>query len=168
MKLRSFFLLFILWVTAFPAFGQGRGIQVIGWLENARIEPSGLSLVAKVDTGAKHSSIKAEVLARYEKEGKPWVRFEIITKKGDRAIIESLVVRETIIKSHKGKYLKRPVVLLNISLGGVSKTVEVNLARRKGFNYALLIGRSFLAKDFWVDVSAKFTVRPSCTRVKMK
>lgn len=35
---------------------------VRGWLEHAQIEPSGISLDAKLDTGARTSSIRAEIL----------------------------------------------------------------------------------------------------------
>jgi hypothetical protein len=47
---------------ATPALAGGEERPVRGWLENAFIEPAGLRLDAKLDTGARTSSIHAEIL----------------------------------------------------------------------------------------------------------
>ncbi len=143
-------------------------LPVVGWLEKVRIDPSGIQLVAKMDTGAKHSSIRAEVLSTFKKEGQTWVRFEVWNKKGKRSVLERPLVRETLIKSRKGDYLKRPVVNLGICLGSIHKIVQVNLAPRSGFNYAMIIGRSFLREAFLVDAAAKFTIKTACPPMEIK
>lgn len=48
--------------SAVPAAAGGEEQPVRGWLEHAHIEPSGISLDAKLDTGARTSSIHAEIL----------------------------------------------------------------------------------------------------------
>jgi hypothetical protein len=49
-------------LAAGPARAGGEDQPVRGWLEHAHIEPSGISFDAKLDTGARTSSIHAEIL----------------------------------------------------------------------------------------------------------
>jgi hypothetical protein len=49
-------------LAAAPAAAGGDDQPVRGWLEHAHIEPSGISFDAKLDTGARTSSIHAEIL----------------------------------------------------------------------------------------------------------
>lgn len=138
----------------------------IGWLEKVQLDPTGLELTAKADTGAKTSSIRAEILELKQKEGQPYVRFKIMDKKGTSHILEEPVVRTAKIKKHGGGYYERPVIKLGICLGDVYQEVEVNLASRMSFNYHVLLGRTFLKDRFIVDVSRKFTLKPRCEKTK--
>jgi hypothetical protein len=69
------------------------------------------------------------------------------------------------IKRHDAKPQQRFAVSLGICLGSVYRVVEVNLAERSDFLYQMLIGRSFLAGNFIVDPSAKYTTKPDCKGV---
>jgi hypothetical protein len=134
----------------------------IGWIEKTRIYPSELIFTAKMDTGARNSSINAHNIVEFERDGQTWVRFEIVNNKQISSIIELPLVREAIIKRHFGKKQQRYVVMLGICLGKIYKETEVTLVDRKGFLYAILIGRSFLKKDFVVDPAQQFTLKPIC------
>lgn len=138
---------------------------IIGWLEKVEIIPIGLQLTAKADTGAKTSSIRAEILEMTERDGVPFVRFKVMNKKGQTHILERPVLRIAKIKNHNGSFYERPVVKLSICLGTVIKEVEVTLAARMSFNYYMLLGRTFLKDSFSVDVSRKFTIKPKCANV---
>jgi hypothetical protein len=50
-------------------------------------------------------------------------------------------------------------------LGDFYREAEVNLVDRSGFNYQMLIGRSFLAGNLIVDPSIKYTTKPICKGV---
>ena len=56
-------------------------------------------------------------------------------------------------------------MLLSICLGAILKTAEVNLIDRAGFDYPMLIGRSFLGEDFLVNPGERFLLEPSCGKV---
>lgn len=140
-----------------------RILPVAGWLETVRVYPANMLLTAKLDTGAKNSSIKADIVEILKREDGAWVRFTITNKKGKTVTLERPVVRTAKIKSRRGGYIERPVVLLGICLGNAFKKVEVNLAPRENFNYHLILGRSFLQNAFYVDVDRKFTTKPTCT-----
>ncbi|MFH2012120.1 MAG: ATP-dependent zinc protease [Pseudomonadota bacterium] len=135
---------------------------VIGRVENVRIYPGNLILHAKVDTGSKNSSLGCDTIQTFEQNGEKWVRFSVTTKKGKTITIERKVHRMAKIKRHFGKITKRIVINLGVCLGNVYKETEVNLTNRSGFNYYMLIGRSFMEDDFIVDPSLKYTTKPTC------
>lgn len=135
---------------------------IIGWIEKVRIDPSELTFNAKVDTGARTSSINARNIVEFEEEGKTWVRFEVINKKNESVTLELPLQREAVIKRHFGKRQHRSVVLMGICLGTIFKKTEVTLVDREGFIYTMLLGRSFLEGDFLIDISKNFTIKPAC------
>ncbi len=137
-------------------------MKVVGLIENVRVDPGGLIFSAKLDTGADHCSVNAHSVHRFKRKGERWVRFQLITGDGTAVSLERQLVRLATIKRHGGKKHKRPVVMLTICLGTVSREVQVNLVDRSRFNYKMLIGRSFMRDAFLVDPSRKFTVEPQC------
>jgi hypothetical protein len=139
-----------------------KGLQVAGWVENVSIFPGNIKVKAKLDTGARHSSLNATDIDAFERGGEKWVRFKLKNWKGRTQSFEARMNRMATIKQHDAQSATRPVIRLGICLGSVYKEVEVNLEDRSKFNYQLLIGRSFLKKSFLVDSSATFTLQPSC------
>lgn len=155
------YLLFFCAFAVTPALAETR--QVSGWVEKVAIGDAKLVLPAKIDTGAKNSSIHAEGFQIFPKQGRDWVRFSISNKDGKSINIEKPVNRITNIKQKNNKPSKqRPVIILGVCLGGVYKEVEVNLVDRANFNYPMLVGRSFLAGSFVVDSEQKFLTSPVC------
>jgi len=125
-----------------------------GWTERVRLLPSGLELEAKLDSGAENSSLHIERQKLFRRGGKRWVRFTVEGSSGRRVAFERKVERYAAIKRHSGRSDRRPVVEMKICLGSVVKEVEVNLVDRSRFEYAILIGRSFLAGEYLIDSSA--------------
>ena len=160
----------ILVILIFLGFKQPAGAgqkTVIGWLEKVYIPRHDFSLRAKMDTGAKNSSLHAVDIEYVQEKGKPQgskVRFKVVDVEGEYQIMEADVVGEAKIKRPRqvteGRITidleARPVVDLEICLGGITKRIPVNLTNRTGMNYRFILGRSALAEDFIVDVSKKF------------
>jgi len=142
--------------------------QVVGWLEKARIYPGNLVIIAKLDTGARNSSLHASHITEVERGGERWVRFKVTNRYGEIAAIERKVHRIVKIKEADGTPQSRLAILLGICLGNFYKEVEVNLADRSHFNYQMLIGRSFLHGNLIVDPSIKYTIEPKCIGVPKK
>ena len=138
-------------------------LPVIGEQEQVLLEPGGASLAARVDSGATTTSINAQNIEPYEKDGKPWVRFSIPTS-GDKATDYNLaVVRTAAIKRHGAKPIERPVVKLRLRLGKTDRRVDVSLADRSSFEFPLLLGRNFLSNHFLIDVSRKNLLKTAKT-----
>lgn len=142
--------------------GNAGGGQTAGWVERARVEPSGIELQAKLDTGAKTSSLNAVEIEAFLLDGEDHVRFRVQNKAGDSVELVRPVVRQASIRRHFGASQRRPVVRLTICVGDLSRETEVNLVDRAGFDYPLLIGRSYLEGNFLVDPGATFTLEPRC------
>ena len=117
---------------------------------------------AKLDTGARSASINARNIEMFDRDGEPWVRFDVINKAGKAMALELPQYRDVTIKRHYGGKEERPVVLLDICIGKVRKVTPVSLSDRQGFLYPLLVGRRYLSGSFAVDARRKFTVEPEC------
>ena len=133
-----------------------------GWVEKAVLYPQGIVLHAKLDTGAKTSSLHAPDPEFFNREGKEWVRLGVTNRKIETVIMEAPIVRNTKIKRHFGDSQTRQVVLLDLCIGNVRKSEEVNLVDRTGLNYQLLIGRNFLEGSFLIDSGATYVLSPDC------
>jgi hypothetical protein len=138
------------------------GLATAGWIEKAVLLPQNISLHAKLDTGAMTSSINAPDPDYFERNGKQWVRFRVTNKDIESVMIEAPVVRKSNIKRHFGEKQTRPVIRLQICIGDVLKTVEVNLVDRSGLNYQLLVGRNFLKDSYLVHSGSTYTLSPDC------
>ena len=143
--------------------------EVLGWLEAAYLLPSGIRLRAKLDTGARTSSIHAIDIEPYEKDGEPWVRFSV-PYKPDKDVdeyeylaLEKPVIRETRIKEHVGESNTRYVVELEYCLNGKHYHTPFTLADRSNFHYPVLLGRLSLRNKVLVDPSRSFTANESCS-----
>jgi hypothetical protein len=133
--------------------------MVLGWKEYARLDAVGMRLDAKLDTGADNSSINAVNIEEFDKEGVAWVRFDVVNEKGDTKTLERPVERTVRIRQHEDRHEdRRYVVKLTLSLGPLSKEVEVNLVDRSRFSIPLLLGRSFLYPEILVDSGMSYTV----------
>lgn len=119
---------------------------------------------AKLDTGAKTTSINAINPEFFVRDGQRWSRFSITSKDNKSVTIEAPVVREATIKRHFDQQQVRPVIMLEICIGNVRKREEVNLVDRSKLNYQLLIGRNFLNGDLLIDSASTYLLTPDCPR----
>jgi len=154
-------LLCLLIVFAPPT--QARGSH--GWVEFVELHLDGepLRVKAKLDTGAKSSSLDATDITPFDRDGQHWVRFRPSRSGLDEApLVEQPVVRYVRIKRHSGPYDRRPVIRLPLCLGDELRTVEVNLTDRGRFIYPLLLGRKALAGLAVVDPARTYLRAPRC------
>ena len=142
-----------------PLSAQGK--MIVGWVEEARILPGDLLFDAKLDTGADHSSIPVNSVERFTVGETRWVRFVVLTDKAEKVVFERKVIRRARIKRSTVDDI-RLVVRMGLCVGPVYKEVDVNLADRSRLKQPILIGRSFLKKNFIVDASVTHTVTPQC------
>ncbi|MDA0822444.1 MAG: ATP-dependent zinc protease [Proteobacteria bacterium] len=143
--------------------------QTLGWLEWSWLEPGAVKIKTKLDTGAKTSSIHAANIVPFERDGVPWVRFQIPLANRSKEIghveylsVERVVERETRIKDHYDESRERYVVKLDMCIGGTRFSTPVTLADRGRFNYPLLLGRLALRGRILVDAERIFTASQSC------
>ncbi len=145
--------------------------RTFGWLEWGYVEPVHARIKAKLDTGAKTSSIHADQVETFRRDEREWVRFRVpLASRDDGAgaprdlFFERPVVCSVLIKEHDREPARRPVVEIDLCLGGVSFTTEVTLADRSRFNYPLLLGRVALAGRAVIDPAQKYLATRRCPR----
>lgn len=140
--------------------------EVFGWVQKAAIEPWGVEIKAKLDTGALTSSIHATDVERYERNGDEWVRYvvEVEDENRDETVsrrYEKPVFRNVVVRGAGGKE-RRPVVLMRICMGGKIYEEQFSLRDRDNMLYPMLIGRRTIQHLGLVDVTRTFTHRPAC------
>ena len=158
--LYTFAILLSVSLITIPSPTQDR--KVAGRLEIVRIYPGNLRLRARLDTGARNSSLDAQDITEFKLNGERWIRFNVTNHRGKSVTLERKVHRVAKIKRKLGRSRERLVIKLGICLGGIFREVEVNLVDRSGFNYPMLIGRSFMENHLVVDPSVKFVTKPNC------
>jgi hypothetical protein len=135
---------------------------IVGWIEKVRLYPGNFIVHAKLDSGAEYCSLDASHLQEFERDGKPWVRFDLTECEGNTITMERPLLRHATIKRHYLKSQTRPVITLGVCLGNFFKETEVNLVDRTGFQYRMLIGRKFMEGAVLIDPAAKYSIDPSC------
>ncbi|VVS94213.1 prokaryotic membrane lipoprotein lipid attachment site profile [Desulfoluna spongiiphila] len=137
------------------------GLRVVGEVEPVTLVPSGVTMPARIDTGATTSSIDATEIEPFERDGEKWVRFVVADRRsGEKVSMQCPLLRRVNIISHAGESLKRPVVVIKTMMGGVAFDHEFSLTNRSDFSYQVLIGRNYLQGEFVVDVNRKNVTSP--------
>ena len=148
-------------IKAPPPKKQLQGMRIIGEVEPVTIVKAGLTLPARIDTGATTSSLDARDIQRFERDGKKWVRFTLVDRRsGKKVKVEGRLTRTVEITRHGTDPQYRPVVKLKAILGQAELYREFSLTDRSAFTYPVLIGRNFLQGEFVVDVTRKNTTTP--------
>ncbi|MBP8925733.1 MAG: ATP-dependent zinc protease [Pseudomonadales bacterium] len=131
-------------------------LPILGGIEYVAIDPPGIRMKARLDTGATTSSLDARDIREFERDGKTWVKFQLIDRKtGQVTDVSRPVVRSAAIINGGRRY----IVSLKATIGSIDQFTEFSLADRSTYNYPVLIGRNFLRDQALVDVARRFTVK---------
>ncbi len=117
------------------------------------------AIKARVDSGAKTSSIHAFNIQSFKRNGQPWVSFEIHPLQNNRRAVvrcESEVVDRRVVKSSSGVGEKRYVIREPVTVNGNQWEVELTLTNRDSMGYRMLFGREGMAGRVLVDPDASY------------
>lgn len=126
-------------MTSLPYHAQA----VIGRREMVTLPELGLSLYCKVDTGARTSSLHAEDIETFEKQGHMWVSFVTRTG-GPQSPTHPLKLHlhdRRRITSSNGLAEWRYVIRTRMELGTLAYPIELTLADRSEMRHPMLLGR---------------------------
>jgi hypothetical protein len=129
---------------------------LLGAVENVRVTPPDLVTMARIDSGAKTSSIDARDIEEFERDGEMWVKFNFVDRRNESVHpIETKILKHVKIKqsSHDETSERRIVIQLKLGIGDISELSEFTLTNRKHLKFPLLIGRNILKDMAIVDVS---------------
>lgn len=166
----SFWVIFFLlgfWILT-AHFAEAYEKMVFGVVEKITFIPEDVTLSAKLDTGAKTSSLGVIEMKIIEENHQKWIHFAVNTKKGKIFFTKKLEgykkikIRQPekkIDPLHRG-YVSRPVVFMEVRLGDRQQLIAVNLANRKNFIYPFLLGRDAINQlGGIIDPSQRFTIK---------
>jgi len=128
-------------------------MPVVGWRELVALPDLGLRGVpAKIDTGARTSSLHATVLESFERDGEEFLRFAVDFPGTDvRQVCEAVHVDKRGITSSNGETQVRYVIKTPMQIGETIFRAEISLADRSDMQFPMLVGRTALRRHFLVD-----------------
>lgn len=132
--------------------------HIAGGVETLYITPMEMPFQARMDTGAETSSIDADNIKPFERDGEKWVSFNITNRKnGEKHHFEKPIKRRTSIV-RIGEHEDRYVVNMSIKMGDETIKADFTLAHRDKFSYQVLIGRNIINGRFIIDPSLENTM----------
>ena len=135
---------------------------VIGSEEWCGFPELGVSAIkARVDSGAKTSSIHAFNIQPFRRDGIAWVSFEIHPVQNDRRTVircERPVIDKRSVKSSSGISDTRYVICAAIKLGELIWDIELTLANRDSMGFRMLLGREAMVERIMVDPALMCTL----------
>jgi hypothetical protein len=146
-----------------PKKAAAARLPVIGWREWVTLPEFGVAgIKAKVDSGARSSSLHAFSLKSFRRDGAAWVRFQIHPVQRSTAAsvdVEAPVLEYRHIRSSNGKSSRRPVIITQIELMGATWPIELTLASRDEMGFRMLLGREAIRNRFLVHTGRSFLAR---------
>ncbi len=127
----------------------------IGWREYVSLPDLKIPAIkAKVDTGARSSSLHAFEMELFRKDGLDYVRFKIHpVQRNDELVVEveTPVFDIRRVRSSSGESSVRPVIVTMVELLGVAWPIELTLANRDQMGFRMLLGREAMRGRMLVD-----------------
>ncbi len=134
---------------------DSKTLPIIGWREWLSLPELGIKFIkAKIDTGARSSSLHAFDTEFYERDGEQWVRFKVnpVQRSESRVVEASARVFDSrSIRSSSGEAQVRPVIVTPVQLFGERFDIELTLADRNQMGFRMLLGREAFRRRFLID-----------------
>ncbi|MGY6647880.1 30S ribosomal protein S6--L-glutamate ligase [Wenyingzhuangia sp. IMCC45574] len=135
-------------------------LKIAGNKEWCQFKQLGIPAIrARVDSGAKTSSIQANNISTYKKNKENWVRFEVQPLNENRSIsieCEAKIIGTRIIKSSTGVPEKRYVISSSVTMDGETWDIELTLADRNSMEFKMLLGREAMENRMLVNPAKEF------------
>ncbi|MEA1787582.1 30S ribosomal protein S6--L-glutamate ligase [Arenibacter sp. GZD96] len=117
------------------------------------------AIKARVDSGAKTSSIQAANIKLFFKGAVEWVKFDVNPLQDNRSITiacEAKLIDRRTVKSSSGIAEERLVIKTPVTLGSNTFDIELTLANRDTMEFRMLLGREALNQKYVVNPAELF------------
>jgi len=135
-------------------------LKWIGWREWVSLPELGVPTVkAKIDTGARTSSLHAYDIEEFRSGKRRMVRFRVQPEQRSSrhaVVAEAPLVDKRSVRPSSGHAEVRHVILTRIELMDESWEAELTLTRRDEMGFRMLLGRQALRGRFLVDSGTSF------------
>ena len=126
---------------------------LIGRVEWIGLPDIKIKLKARIDAGAKTTSMHAVNIEEVEQRGELFVKFQSVDAEGKVVELVRKVGTTQKVSNTSGFVSRRYVIKEKLKIGGIEKEVLINLNDRTKMEYKFLIGRNVLLGRFIVDVA---------------
>lgn len=153
MKIK-FLILGILLFSSFPSGAQLlREKLLIGRIEWVDLPEIKVKQKARIDTGAKTTSLHAINIEEVDQRGELFVKFQTLNAEGKIIELVRKVAATQKVSNTAGLVSRRYVIKEKIKIGPIEREVLINLNDRTNMDYKFLVGRNVLLGRFIVDVA---------------
>lgn len=131
----------------------------LGWCERIGLPDLGITLKAKIDTGARTSALHVLAMrpAGETRDGRPLLEIDVPTLgRGKVRTAKVAVVESTLIRDSGGHADRRPIIETTLELGPIRKKVRLSLTDRGDMLFPMLVGRTALGPEVRVLPSKRF------------
>lgn len=126
---------------------------LIGRVEWINLPDIKIKHKARIDTGAKTTSMHAINIEEVEQRGELFVKFQTLDSEGKVVELVRKVGTTQRVSNTSGFVTRRYVIKEKIKMGNIEREVLINLNDRSKMEYKFLIGRNVLLGRFIVDVA---------------
>jgi hypothetical protein len=126
---------------------------LIGRIEWVELPGLKIKHKARIDTGAKTTSLHAVNIEEVEQSGELFVKFQTVNSEGKTIEVIRKVDTTQKVSNTAGFISRRYVIKEKIKMGKIEKEVSINLNDRTNMDYKFLVGRNLLLGRFIVDVA---------------
>lgn len=134
--------------------------QAIGWREWVELPDLHLGKIkAKIDTGARSSSIHAFDIEPFDNNGEQWVRFAIhpLQHSDDEVVrCEAPIKDYRSITDSGGHKTMRYIIETTFKIGNDTFAAELSLFNRSNMLFRMLVGRTALKGRYLVDPARSY------------
>lgn len=150
--------------------------ETLGFVEWLVMNDTSVRLKARLDTGAKTSSLHAVNVEGFKKGEEDWVKFQLplgdhedqpsegkIEHEDVILEFELPVHRTVLIKRKSAPSQRRYVVKMDFCIAGTNHETQFSLTDRGNFKYPVLLGRRFMRDDnILIDSADSFIAEREC------
>lgn len=150
------FLLLLFLVTGVVPVAHSQLLKekvLIGRIEWVALPELKLKHKARIDTGAKTTSLHAVNIEEVEQRGELFVKFQTLDSEGKIVEVVRKVDATQKVSNTSGFVSKRYVIKEKIKIGNIEREILINLNDRSSMEYKFLVGRNLLLGRFIVDVA---------------
>lgn len=137
-------------------------LVTLGWREWVSLPKLGLNRIkAKVDSGARTSSLHAFEVRDFEEGGIHRVEFKMHPKqRDDQTVIICVadIVDERFVRDSGGHKEKRWVIESPLTIGAMTWNIEINLTSRDDMKFRMLLGRTAIRGRAVIDPARSYVL----------
>jgi hypothetical protein len=133
---------------------------ILGWREWLALPALGIGAIkAKLDSGARSTSLAVESIEPFERDGRLHVHFRVKPRRRSTRVVacEAAVVDRRPVTDSGGHTSERWFIRSELLLAGRRFETDINLTDRRAMLFPLLLGRATLAGRFRIDPELSYT-----------